>query len=723
MAIFIPTIDKIMQFKVQPEPGELHLLRFLERTLDDSFEVYFNPYMNGDRPDVIIMRKDYGVLIIEVKDWDLNLYELDDKKHWRLKSSPNAYPQSPVKQVLKYKENLFELHIENLLEKKIKDYRSFNMVRCAVYFHNANEQQIKDLLVTPYKYDYKYNKFLRYNINFIGNDNLNDLDFNNLLKEISLIPDKKSYYFTEDIYQSFKNFLQPPIHMKEEGVEINYSDKQKEIIYEKEKKKQRIKGVVGSGKTTVLAARAVQAYKRWSKVNHNAKILILTYNITLKNFIHDKISKVREDFPWAAFEISNYHLFINSQLNNLGIPIIPPENCDKNRISEYFEEKYYSNKQLFLEKKKITQKYDAIFIDEIQDYKRPWMDILKECFLVDDGEYVWFGDVKQNIYSNTTENKDVSTNVPSRPIELKRCFRSDFKIKDLAVEYQKNIFKDKYEIDAFNKNDNQTELEFERNQQGYVNYMYLQNTNLVSGLYTIIHENILNKYNNEISRNDITILGYTIGQLRRFEAYYRYASGEKTKTMFETLEIMYLNRLNLYGKDIPTWLYNALKLINRERDNDRKKGYNQLAQLFTIYDLYREYPDKFCKIFDYFCSKFNTSITNFENFINYNQKDYNEYRQSLYKCDYEFIRKNKKIHFWMNSGTIKVSTINSFKGWESELLFLIIEPKYDSSTEFNNAFDELLYTGITRCRSNLVVINFGNEEYDKKIRPLIDAVK
>ena len=101
MAIFIPTIDKIMQFKVQPEPGELHLLRFLERTLDDSFEVYFNPYMNGDRPDVIIMRKDYGVLIIEVKDWDLNLYELDDKKHWRLKSSPNAYPQSPIKQVLK----------------------------------------------------------------------------------------------------------------------------------------------------------------------------------------------------------------------------------------------------------------------------------------------------------------------------------------------------------------------------------------------------------------------------------------------------------------------------------------------------------------------------------------------------------------------------------------------------------------------------------------------
>lgn len=55
----------------------------------------------------------------------------------------------------------------------------------------------------------------------------------------------------------------------------------------------------------------------------------------------------------------------------------------------------------------------------------------------------------------------------------------------------------------------------------------------------------------------------------------------------------------------------------------------------------------------------------------------------------------------MNSGTIKISTINSFKGWESEVVFLIIEPKYENETTFNMAFDELLYTGLTRCRKIL----------------------
>ena len=38
-------------------------------------------------------------------------------------------------------------------------------------------------------------------------------------------------------------------------------------------------------------------------------------------------------------------------------------------------------------------------------------------------------------------------------------------------------------------------------------------------------------------------------------------------------------------------------------------------------------------------------------------------------------------------------------------------------------FDELLYTGLTRSKRDLVVINFGNAEYDKKIRPLIEKLK
>ncbi len=719
MATLIPSYEKILTMKVKPEEGELHLLNFLEKKLDSSFEVYFNPFMNGDRPDIVIMRKDYGVMIIEVKDYNLDLYELDERKNFVIKSNNAKTYKSPISQVLKYKDNLYELHIDKLLEKKIKDIRNFNIVTSAVYFHKASSEQINEMLVTPFKENRKYQDFLKYNIDLIGRDNLNEFDFNKILKNRYLKSERTSFLFTNDIYDSFKRFLKPPIHLKEQGSEIRYSKKQMEIIYDSTRKEQRVKGVVGSGKTTILAARAVQAHKRT-----NGNVLILTFNITLRNYIKDKISNVREEFPWENFVISNYHLFINSQLNNLGIPIVIPK--DFNDLSDlekdaFFENKYYSNKKLFIERKEDIKTYDVILIDEIQDYKRAWMEIIKECFLTKNGEYILFGDVKQNIYNNTIDGKDVSTNVRG-VTELKNCFRSDFKIKDLAIHYQKDIFKDKYEIDNFNSKHNNLELDFGRNQQGSLNYIHLTNTDNVTSLYTIIHENAINK---DVPPNDITILGHSISLLKKFDAYYRYSSNEKTNTMFETFEMVYRMGLNYIKKNNhPTWLKEGITLIKRQDDYKTDNAFNQLSVLFTIFDLYNEYGVKFKDKLDFYTLKFKTTTKEYLAFrekyfteINDFIIDYGPNRQS---SNLKMIRNNKKIHFYMNSGTVKISTIHSFKGWESETLFLIIEKKY---SQMQMTFDEILYTGITRSRSNLIIINFGNEEYHVKLKTLIDKVK
>jgi hypothetical protein len=37
--------------------GEGFLLSALQRFLDDSFEVYCQPYVNGDNPDIIVVRR------------------------------------------------------------------------------------------------------------------------------------------------------------------------------------------------------------------------------------------------------------------------------------------------------------------------------------------------------------------------------------------------------------------------------------------------------------------------------------------------------------------------------------------------------------------------------------------------------------------------------------------------------------------------------------------
>lgn len=62
----------------------------------------------------------------------------------------------------------------------------------------------------------------------------------------------------------------------------------------------------------------------------------------------------------------------------------------------------------------------------------------------------------------------------------------------------------------------------------------------------------------------------------------------------------------------------------------------------------------------------------------------------------------------MNSGNMKISTIHSFKGWEIDTLFLIIESELG---ENNFVTDELIYTAITRCRRNLFILDLDQSRY------------
>lgn len=703
MALFYPTIDKIKSLTVKPEEGELHLLEFLKNTLDDSFEVYFNPFLNGDRPDIIIMRRKHGVLIIEVKDWKFSNYYLDDKRKWRLREN-NARLKSPIDQVLQYKQNIYNLHIDSLLEKKIKNFKYWSIACCAVYFHHESRLSIADFLINPFSDDTKYQNFINWNVDLMGRDSLNNNDFNSLLRNRYLLADRHSVLFNDELYESFKRYLQPTRHTLEIGETLAYSAKQKELIVSQQRS-QRIKGVVGSGKTTVMAARAVSAHMRTRE-----RVLLLTYNITLKNYIHDKISKIRENFTWDNFYINNYHNFITAELNNLGIPIIIPDDFNRRSPAEksaYFEEQYYSNVRLFEERKSDICQYKCILIDEIQDYKRPWMDIIKNCFLSDSGEYVLFGDEKQNIYDNELENKDIKTNIQQRPTQLKDCFRSGNKIKNIAVNFQKLHFTDKYEIDDFNR---QLFISFDDN--SHIKYSYIPPTQKIDAIFSLIREISIKLHEHP---NDIAALGFTVKLLRKLDCYYRYKTNEKTNAMFETQEVWF----KLLIDSIST--LEAVKqgfLLFQEGTPDEKKV--NLAVALTLQSLVDEFDDP----------ALNARLAFF---LGRNQVDTNAFHQwhvsqevseLLAKTKFprhleaiKEVRDNKKMHFWFNRGTLKLSTIHSFKGWEANTLFLILEPRYDQG-EFNFSFDELIYTGLTRSKRNLIILNYGNLEYHTHLEGL-----
>jgi len=503
MAILSPKIETIQKLNPPPTEGEMACIKFLTSSLPDDYEIYFQPQINGDNPDIVLMRKGSGVLIIEVKDWALEHYRVDEKGSWFLKSNDSLL-KSPLEQVKTYKHNLYSLHIPGLLEKKIMDKKIFALISTVVYFHKESTSSVGSFVKNKDRY-----------VDLLGYDSLDAEEFNKILHKRYL--SRKSSFFTEELYYKFKRFLQPPYHFIEKGKETKYTLKQQELFISKKDKQQKIKGVAGSGKTLVLARRAVDAYKKTEK-----RVLILTYNITLKNYIHDKISEVREDFSWDNFYIDNYHNFLNSQANNLSIDIQYNENNNESHSD-------YEDLGLFENCKDKIIKYDSIFIDEIQDYKTEWIKIVKKYFLSKNGEFVVFGDEKQNIYNRKMDlEHKPNTTIPGRWAELNESFRFSNKIAKIALRFQKEFFMQKYDLDNI-KIVKQDSMFSDENIE-YLRFSNKPADELINNIWEILK-------NKNIHSNDICILSSKIALLRSLDFEIRKRKREKTKTTFETKEV------------------------------------------------------------------------------------------------------------------------------------------------------------------------------------------
>lgn len=585
MAVFNPTLEEIELYKVKPTSGEWTLLQFLRKSLDDTYEIFFQPFINGDNPDIAILRKGSGLLIIEVKDWNLDHYFYNNYTSFGLKKD-NTLVLSPFKQAEKYKDNLFNLHSLELFEKKIANKKNMAVIQCAVYFHNANYKEIIDFCGLKSEFNY---------MGIMGKDSLNEPSFKRLLTKTWL--NRESSFFGEDLYYNIKRYLKPPLHKKEEGINIIYTREQEKLLVSEIRPRRKIKGVAGSGKTLVLAKRAVNAYIRTGEI-----VLILTYNLALKNYIHDQISRVREDFGWDNFYITNYHQFFKDQANNYNL-LVTNKN-DWNR-SDFFENQ-----------KSIIKKYKSVFIDEIQDYEQSWIDLIVKYFTDEETEFVVFGDEKQNIYDRELDdNKEpIVRTIPGIwNKSLNTSYRFSSNIADIARNFQSQIFKEKYNLDDLKI---VPQLDFETRTIEYHFFNTFNINIIVDSIYNTLRRN-------EIHSSDVAILSSQIELLREIDSEIRINKKEKTTTTFEKKEF--------YEENI-----SDQKMLSKAR-------------------------------------------------------------------------RLKKINFWMKTGTIKISTTHSFKGWEINTLFLLI---LNSDSGVKNETSELIYTALTRPRRNLFVYNLGNLSYD-----------
>ncbi|MCC0375753.1 nuclease-related domain-containing DEAD/DEAH box helicase [Pseudomonas aeruginosa] len=625
MAKIIPGIEKAKLSKQPPTEGELFLLNYLQENFDPDAEVYFQPCFNGERPDVVILKKGVGAIVVEVKDWDLSYYSVDAKNQWRLAKN-QALLRSPFAQAFSYKQNLFEVHTNGLLEKSMASETFYGLIKVYVYFHNVTKKEIaafyqpaiselqSELGEVQQAFREKklgYDQYEKKRLYLANKKKQIDRDVGSLaiardsLKKIEFSGGKQNPRFEESVYTELMRLLQPPFHYANEGKPILYTKPQARLSESFEGARVKICGVAGSGKTSVLAKRAVNAHRR-----HGEPVLILTFNLTLRMFIRDKISEVREDFNWGAFHIVNYHKFMSAALSSAGVDVKFPEGLVD--PSAYLEEHYYSNETVL--DSYVADRYKAILIDEAQDYKPEWQRIIRKHFLAEGGEMVLFADEKQNIYERAVdEEKRASIISPfGRWQHLSKSFRykQDSPVLQLSVAFQKQFLSEKYSFDG---------------DESYQQTAFLPGIGL-SAVGTWSAERLLDvaelivaiAKREGIHPNDITIVSSKEDVLREVDFAIRTGARhqERTITSFASKEDVERVRGKRLGRA-------EEKKELRKLSASRKQGFN------------------------------------------------------------------------LNGGVMKLSTLHSFKGFESPTVFVIV-----------NDLDgpELVYTGLTRAKENIVVL-------------------
>lgn len=502
MAQSFPSLTRVKSFRQPLEPGERHLLEHCVRELPDDVEVYVQPMLNGDRPDLILMRPNHGVLIIEVKDWALRHYSNPDgdEEDWILRKNGTRL-RSPLRQVQTYKRNLYNLHIRELAERHINSPMAYGLVQTAVYFHNASTSDARSFCHNP---DH---------VHIFGQDALSDGTLTQILRKTYLM--RRSRYFDDEVYTAFHRFLQPPEHLPEDGSNITYTARQEALIASEAGRRQKVRGVAGSGKTKVLAARAVNAHRRTGQ-----EVLVLTFNITLRNYIHDRVSEVRKPFPWRAFTITNYHQFVRIMMNRYEIPA--GTYPDLLQAAD--------DPELFASVADRIKRYSTILVDEVQDYKEVWLRTLTGYFLADDGEFVVFGDEKQNVYGRTMgeDRFPVVPTVVGRWNELNTSFRMQSHTLNVAQAFQRRYFEDRYVAD--------TDVEMAQGElfgaEGTIQYVDAADVDDRT-LYTHLRGVVRALHAHP---NDIALVAPTYDRLRALEYLYREEGGEETTHATETHE-------------------------------------------------------------------------------------------------------------------------------------------------------------------------------------------
>lgn len=347
----------------------LNFFEKIRKECSSSYSVFIRPTIGIDVPDVVLANISRGIILINVCK-DLSNLEADYQR---------------IENIKNY---LFNTHLRTIKIDSIINRSVYGCVKTALYFPNSSQQEVEK------KLDVLNNEMQKRNSNTTKNyfsyliKLFSQSDFNQELNKIS------SRAFKYDYYDELLKIIIGQWHSYKDGdTNFHLTKRQKEIV-RSSNSRLRVKGVAGCGKTQVVANRAVERHLKTGDT-----VLILTFNISLIQYVRMRINQVPADFNTTKFEITNYHQFFLSMANKYS---------DKKIALTDFDDQNF-----FAPHESEISRYKTILIDEVQDFKTSWLYSIIHYFLASDGTISVFGDSEQNIYDREIEQETKMPTIPT----------------------------------------------------------------------------------------------------------------------------------------------------------------------------------------------------------------------------------------------------------------------------------------------------------------------
>ena len=429
-----PPLEDLDQLSTPLKAGVKEVVEYFEKYLGQNWEIYVQPHLNGFRPDLILLNPKVGVAVVEVVDWDLAAmeyaYVFGDRSEPKLKASREGEVidlgrSDPVSKVETYKDAIFSFFCPRL------DNQGYGCITGIIAFPDASRDDVKPILQPVREYFGHHEHWRQNTLLTLDDIYAGDKGLRHVLPVAYLSKDDR---FSPDSASDLRHWLVEPEFDREQRRPLiqDLDARQQALVGSRTGSRYRkIRGAAGSGKSLVLAARAA-ALAREGK-----SVLIVTFNITLVNYLLDYVARAEPERKIREkIEAWNFHSWCRLLADKVG--------CRTEYGALWRDNNHRAVLETLLAESAIgwcnhlneDERYDAILVDEGQDFQRDWWIALRSA-LTPSGEMLLVADRAQNIYGveNWLDADLRGTGLSSTWFELSASYRMPEALIDIAADF------------------------------------------------------------------------------------------------------------------------------------------------------------------------------------------------------------------------------------------------------------------------------------------------